>query len=121
MSGWDEQTLIHVAATTVEQVGSVRARLLDVIFDAATAFSNVRRLQLLRFPAERGPSLEASIVGELKMSPAACRRHTDKLLRRGLVRRQGGTGWALSDGARTPFHGGLTLEVLRRLAPGFRS
>ena len=120
-SGWDEGTLIHLSPSMSEQTGLPVARALDVLFDAATSFGNVRRLQLVRLLAQQGPCLEGQIVAQLKMSSIACRRHIDKLSRRGVVHRQGGDGWRLSKSQRTPVHAALAKLVLRWLDRPLRS
>lgn len=114
-SGWDEEGILHLQPNMLGHVNQQVARALDVVFDAATAFGNVRRLQLLRLVVRAGSCTDERIVAELKMSPVACWRHTDKLVRRGVLRRQGAAGWALSEGQRTPVHAALLSLVLGRL------
>lgn len=90
-------------------------RLHDLLFEAATAFANVRRLQILRRLAERGPSDGADLCGALKMSPAALSRHGSKLMRRGYVTAQrhgGGLRYELARTSKTLLHGRL-LELVR--------
>ena len=114
-SGWGEEGTVHLLPETVAQVGQAAALPFDVIFDAATAFGNVRRLQLIRLILRSGPCSEDRIVTELRMSPAACRRHTDKLSRRGVLSRRGSKSWVLSRSRRTPFHAALMSLVVARL------
>ena len=57
----------------------------DIVFEAATAFTDVRRLQILR-RLTRGDVVTVDILmAELSMSDAAVSRHTTKLIRRGYV------------------------------------
>lgn len=56
------------------------------VFDAATAFTHLRRLQILRRLAS-GEAVEPRVLSrELRMSPAAVSRHMAKLVRRGYAR-----------------------------------
>ena len=59
-----------------------RPRVL--VFDAATAFTSVRRLQILRYVSGT-PAKSATLCAELHMSHAAAGRHLAKLVRRGFV------------------------------------
>jgi DNA-binding transcriptional ArsR family regulator len=115
-SGWDEDGVVHLRSDVPGHVSRQVARATDVVFDAATAFGNVRRLQLLRLVIRAGPCAEERIVAELRMSPAACWRHTDKLARRGVLSRQGSAGWLLSRKQRTPLHATLLSLVVARLS-----
>ena len=112
--GWDERRAVHLRPDTVAHVGQRIAPALDVVFDAATAFGNVRRLQLVRLILRSGPCRAERIAGEFRMSHEACERHTDKLRRRGVIKRSA-KGWEMSKTSRTPFHKGLTALVARRL------
>ena len=59
------------------------ARQADDVFDAATAFTHLRRLQILRRLAG-GKVVDALVLSrELRMSPAAVSRYVAKLVRRG--------------------------------------
>ena len=58
--------------------------LHGLIFEAATAFTHPRRLQLLR-RLRSGPADVATLTSELSMSGSALSRHADKLLRRGYI------------------------------------
>jgi DNA-binding transcriptional ArsR family regulator len=65
--------------------GDAEGVLRQVIFDAATAFTDVRRIQIVRHLFLKGASSMETLCDDLKMSiPAACRQ-TDKLVRRGYV------------------------------------
>jgi len=55
-----------------------------VIFEAATAFTHPRRLQLLR-RLRSGPAEVVTLTSELRMSESALSRHAGKLLRRGYI------------------------------------
>ena len=55
-----------------------------LVFDAATAFRSVRRLQILRYVSGT-PASSATLCGELHMSHAAAARHLGKLVGRGFV------------------------------------
>jgi len=118
---WDEEEIVHLQSMTVDQLGRAVATALDVVFDAATAFCSVRRLQLLRLLVAEGPCSEERISGALKMSLQACERHTDKLSRRGVISRQAPEGWVLSHTHRAPFHEALTSVVLEGLGCSSRS
>jgi len=85
-----------------------------ILFDAATAFTNLRRLQILRRvagdKAVDGPVLSA----ELRMSPAAVSRHVAKLVRRGYLRVSHLAHRTVCRGApeaKTPLHARL-LEIV---------
>jgi len=120
-SGWGEDQLVHLLPDTARRVGLAAARAFDVMFDAATAFGNVRRLQLVSLLLEAGPCGEEHIVQELSMSRAACWRHADKLLRRGVLRHAAPRVWALAGKPRTRFHGALTSLVVGDLRGQSRS
>jgi len=95
--------------------GRARAdtRLHDTIFDAATAFTDLRRLQILRYLADNGAATTDKLRRELSMSSQAVSRHTRKLRRRGYVQagKAGGGAMAyeLSSEFKTPIH----AEMLR--------
>jgi len=81
--------------------------LHGIIFDAATAFTQVRRLQLLRRLGQADAVVAASLMRELSMSGAAVTRHAQKLIRRGYVEalRVGrAIGYTLSREFKTPAH-----------------
>jgi len=85
------------------------------IFDAATGFTNVRRLQILRRVAADGAADVLTLCAELHMSPSAVSRHGAKLVRRGYVTagRAGPTlVYRLAKRAKTPVHGAL-FDILR--------
>lgn len=84
------------------------------IFDAATAFTNTRRLQILRRLAGGAEVDAPTLSKELRMSDAAVSRHIDKLMRRGYVRvarRKHRLVCRLGTEAKTSFHGRL-LEIV---------
>jgi len=55
------------------------------VFEASTAFTNLRRIRLLARLDRRKRVSSAALTHELHMSPAALRRHLRKLARRGYV------------------------------------
>ena len=57
----------------------------DEIFAILTAFTHPRRLQIIRWLTQRGPSRRLPMARALAMSGNACDRHLAKLLRRGVV------------------------------------
>jgi len=82
-------------------------RLHEVVFDAATAFTDLRRLQILRYLARRAETTPETFCSTLKMSPWAVIRHTDKLVRRGYLTRAEGEGaerYRLAREFKTPIH-----------------
>jgi DNA-binding transcriptional ArsR family regulator len=113
---WPEATFLHLSPDAVRRVPEEIGRLFDIVFDAATAFASVRRLQILRLLTQRGACRNAEITSELKISPPARVRHLDKLERRGYVRERRPGTWALRRRAKTPFHAGL----LSRITPHLR-
>ncbi len=113
---WRERGVIHLSSETVARVGLRAARALDVVFDAATAFGNVRRLQIVQLLSRRPPCEFGRVRQELRMSLRACERHLDKLARRKYVRRVASRVWTLADRQRTPFHEALFGAVLSVLA-----
>ena len=113
--GWSEQGLLHLPPAATGVPSDQVARAMDVVFDAATAFTSVRRLQILRLLTQRTACREGEMVGDLRMSPHACRRHMAKLRRRGYVCQQEPGVWGVSGKHRTPFHRALIVEVERAL------
>ena len=105
----------------VEQVRDCRqldaqSQLHAVVFDAATAFTDVRRLQILhRLMRGRTATVEM-LVRELSMSRPAVTRQTTKLIRRGCVE-AGHSGrnlvYRLSHDSKTPIHAEL-FDIVRR-------
>jgi len=92
-----------------------QAQLRRVIFEAATAFTSVRRLQILRRLAEAGPVDAATLSRELHMSSAAVSRNTAKLIRRGYAaasRAGRFLAYRLAAELKTPVHAVL-FEILR--------
>ena len=94
---------------------SAESVVIGLVFDAATAFANVRRLQILKRLAESGPADVATLRRELDMSATAVGRHTAKLIRRGYVSATR-TGYLLSYRLsrrfKTPLHAAL-LRIIR--------
>jgi len=95
LAGWLYETLRGVLPCPSATPHSPRAdrgmadRARDAtgdVFDAATAFTHLRRLRILRRLAG-GEAVDASVLSrELRMSPAAVSRHIAKLVRRGYAR-----------------------------------
>jgi predicted ArsR family transcriptional regulator len=80
------------------------------LFEAVTAFDNVRRLQMLRLLAERQTMDADAFAKTLSMSHSAVARHTSKLVRRGYVQcqRHGRTlTYCLAPEPKTPIHAEL--------------
>jgi DNA-binding transcriptional ArsR family regulator len=95
---------------------AIAARIATV-FDAATAFANVRRLQILRALAAGKGRDAAWLMRELHMSAPAVTRHTRKLIRRGYVtaRRTGRRrSFQLADTFKTRVHARLLQLVSER-------
>ena len=88
----------------------------SVIFDAATAFTDVRRLQIMRRLYSNGETTTAALTQELSMSDRALGRHVAKLARRGYILSARGEGRLLvhspATSARTPAHASL-LAIVR--------
>ena len=89
------------------------------VFDAATAFTHPRRIQILRRLAKGKPPDVATLMRELRMSDTAVSRHTDKLIRRGYVSPLSparGITYQLVREGNTPIHGRLLAIVSRHWA-----
>jgi len=86
-----------------------------LLFEAATAFANLRRLQILRLLGKRDDATVETVIRELKMSESAVCRHMDKLIRRGYVeasRKGYFLAYRLASEFKTPLHGKL-LAIVR--------
>ena len=95
---------------------SAEDALHDILMDAVTAFTSVRRLQVLRRLTRGDAPTVDPLTKELHMSPAALSRHTAKLMRRGYVqaRRVGRTMvYRLAPTFKTPVHARL-WGIVRR-------
>jgi len=80
------------------------------IFDAATAATNLRRIQILRRLAQGGAADSPTLGRELHMSETAVSRHLAKLARRGYVRlsrQKHRILCQLAETHKTPLHGAL--------------
>ena len=87
-----------------------QAKLHRTIFDAATAFTNVRRLQILRRLLAEDAVPMRTLSGELHLSPPAATRHLAKLRRRGYVeavRKGRYMTYRLAEKFKTRLHGEL--------------
>jgi DNA-binding transcriptional ArsR family regulator len=92
---------------------TVEGRVHGILFEAATAFANVRRLQLLR-RLRKGPATAEELSQELSISYPALSRHTAKLIRRGYVqtdRTRRGMTYRLSGAPKSAIHGELLAFV----------
>jgi DNA-binding transcriptional ArsR family regulator len=67
-------------------------RVHEIVFEAATAFTDLRRLQILRHLASTGETTIAAMCRELGMSRWAAHRQTKKLMRRGYLCVAAGAG-----------------------------
>ncbi len=86
------------------------------IFEAATAFTNTRRIRILRRLATGKAATVAALGRELKMSERATRRHVGKLVRRGYILEcpEGQVAaYRLAPSPKTPLHARL-LEAVSR-------
>ena len=93
----------------------VQAKLHVLIFDAATAFTNVRRLQILRRLCNGKILGIDALSRELKMSESAASRHMAKLVKRGYAEATGPgrkIAYRLARGSKTPLHRQL-LRIVR--------
>ncbi|MBC8875252.1 MAG: transcriptional regulator [Planctomycetes bacterium] len=86
----------------------LRPQLHEAIFEIATAFTDLRRLQILRHLQTQGPATPNELASELSMSKDAVSRHTIKLRRRGLIAPRGRDGrsatYALCSDLKSPIH-----------------
>jgi len=106
--------LLKVRDSSVEWQPETEVHAL--VLDAATAFTDLRRLQILRRLDAHGPATVAQIREELSMSKQAVSRHMTKLTRRGYVvaadAQAGAQAYALAAQAKTPVHAEL-LGIIR--------
>jgi len=89
--------------------------LHNILFDATTAFTNLRRIQILRRLAMGEVLAVEALSKELGMSESAVSRHTAKLIRRGYVdacRAGRCLEYRLSDKFKTRVHAKL-FEIVR--------
>jgi len=86
----------------------LRPQMHETIFEIATAFTDLRRLQILRHIQTHGPATPNELASELSMSMDAVSRHTIKLRRRGLIASRGRDGrsatYALCSDLKSPIH-----------------
>ena len=92
-------------------------KLRELIFESATAFTDLRRLQILRRLLRAGTASGPSLCRDLKMSQFALRRHCDKLLRRGYLTHlaEPEPCYRLADTFKTPIHAQLWQIVRENL------
>ena len=112
-----KRTLKHSGVGQVRNVsaGSVEAQLHELVFEAVTAFTDVRRLQILHRLAQGGAVPLRTLKEELSMSSPALHRHMTKLSRRGYVEASPAgrsLTYRLASQPKTPIHGRL-LEIVR--------
>jgi DNA-binding transcriptional ArsR family regulator len=96
------------------RAADAEGRLHAIIFSAATAFTNMRRLQILHYVAGHGTVGAEKLAGALKMSRAALSRHGPKLVRRGYLQavREGGfVRYRLAHTHQTAIHAHLWMLV----------
>jgi len=87
-----------------------QTRVHQLVFESATAFTDLRRLQILRHLAGGREAAAEALCKDLSMSVAAVSRQTQKLIRRGYLsaRRDGLRAfYRLSPKFKTPVHARL--------------
>ncbi|MBM4086502.1 MAG: ArsR family transcriptional regulator [Planctomycetes bacterium] len=113
ISEWLCTVLAKVRKGDKAQERSVHA----VIFEAATAFTDLRRLQILRRLLTKGEATVDDLRNELSMSADAVSRHTSKLRRRGYITvrkaADGSLVFALAPTRKSAIHKRL-FEIVRR-------
>lgn len=125
ISAWLRKLLTSPAKTVkdleLQEVRDLAAQdipghLHRIIFDAVTAFTDVRRLQILRRLLLSGEANIEMLCRDLNMSFAAAHRQTGKLVRRGYVSRES-TGeqafFRLAKKFKTPVHADL-WDIIRK-------
>ena len=97
------------------RLGREDTELHALLFECATAFTDLRRIQMLRYLSRRGTATVSALMTELSMSRDAVSRHTQKLVRRGYLTSQRGTGrcltYQLAPSFRTPVHAQMLAIV----------
>ena len=109
--GWERVKTVHLSPRAARVLPEPALRVADVVFDAATAFAHVRRLQILRFLDQCGARHAIALGESLHMSPQACWRHLDKLRRRGYVSGHLRGLCTLSMKHSSPFHSALLCHA----------
>ncbi len=120
IAAWLRQALASDAAkaASAPAVGSRDSAVSEsqrAVFEAATAFTSPRRVQVLRRLERGGGADGVTLIRELHMSGTALSRHLNKLARRGYVlAKPAGRNivYALAPTAKTPHHSRL-LEIIR--------
>jgi DNA-binding MarR family transcriptional regulator len=88
-------SILKQEATSLHPAGSLRKRnapvkgeplLYQDIFKSATVFTNLRRVQILRYVATHPSNNVETLTQNLSMSPSALSRHCAKLMRRGVLK-----------------------------------
>lgn len=107
-----QRALQQCGEKAVEELRTADAelRLHAIIFEAATAFTHMRRLYLLRHLTKDGARNADELASPLKMSKAALSRHGSKLVRRGYLTAETvglGLSYGLPRTSKTPIHGKL--------------
>ena len=90
-----------------------RTRVHQLVFEAATAFTDLSRLQILRHLVAGGEGTAKALSKELRMAEWAVSRHRNKLVRRGyLSLRSAGRPalYRLAAQFKTPIHAGVFLD-----------
>lgn len=84
------------------------AEVHRLLFESATAFTDLRRLQILRYLSGHETAAASHLMTELSMSREAVRRHMQKLTHRGYVVTLKGRGvslaYQLASTFKTPVH-----------------
>lgn len=104
--------------TDARTTGSQHDELIySVLSEAATAFTELRRLQILRRLLVQGPATVDALRNELGMSPSAVNRHTSKLCRRGYLavatNPEGSIVVAIAPACKSAIHNEL-FEIVQR-------
>ena len=112
-----KRTAQHCGVRELRNVSAadLDAQLHAIIFDAATAFTDLRRLQMLRYLTTREEATVEAFIDELCMSEYAVSRHASKLRRRGYVTSKlagHGCVYRLASEFKTPVHRELFEMVL---------
>ena len=116
------QAFRGVSARAPRQVARADQRASPAYSDRAmfasfTAFTHPRRLQIIRHLFDTASGSAPTLAATLSMSRPACSRHLDKLVRRGILRKEGSRrqrSYLLAPGA-GPVRSALLTAVLSHL------
>ena len=116
MSRWLNR-LLRTSVSGEAGPGRTQQELHSTVFEAATAFTDLRRLQILRHLDSHVETTAEECVSQLRMSPPAVSRHMAKLVRRGFVvaRHKGRGMWAFQAASKpkSAIHGRVHAIVRR--------